>query len=68
MLSDRLDSVSVTLNETNRWMEQHSEIFGGLSGLETDPLAADPLVVDPLEAPVPEPPQEVPALLSAQDE
>jgi hypothetical protein len=58
VLSDRLDSVSVTLNETNRWMEQHSEIFGGLSGLETDPLAADPLVVDPIEAPVPEPPQE----------
>ncbi|MCH9650440.1 MAG: hypothetical protein K0U98_19560 [Deltaproteobacteria bacterium] len=29
-LSDRLDSVSTALTETNRWMEQNAEIFGGL--------------------------------------
>lgn len=52
VLSDRLDSVSVTLNETNRWMEQNAEIFGGL-GAESwavDPLGADPLSVDPMAA------------------
>lgn len=67
VLSDRLDSVSVTLNETNRWMEQHAEIFGGLSGLETGSLSADPLSADPLAAApedlpvvteIPEPPKE----------
>lgn len=29
-LSDRLDSVSSALSETNRWMEQNAEIFGGI--------------------------------------
>ncbi|MCB1054284.1 MAG: hypothetical protein KDD11_02080 [Acidobacteria bacterium] len=55
VLSDRLDSVSVTLNETNRWMEQNAEIFGGLGSevWAVDPLGADPLSVDPMAAEVP---------------
>ncbi len=31
-LSDRLDSVTSTLTETNRWMEQNAEILGDLGG------------------------------------
>lgn len=39
VLSDRLDSVSSTLSETNRFMEQHAAIFGELGA---DPLGAAP--------------------------
>lgn len=35
-LSDRLDSVTSTLSETNRWMEQHAELIGDLSGSALD--------------------------------
>lgn len=43
LLSDRLDSVTTTLQETNRWMEQHAEIIGDLGpGLaEAPPELAD---------------------------
>lgn len=52
MLSDHLESVSVTLNETNRWMEQHAEIFGSLgAGGLGDPLAVDPLAASPEDLP-----------------
>jgi len=42
VLSDRLDSVTSTLTETNRWMEQHAEIIGDLGGA---PLEASPGVL-----------------------
>jgi len=34
-LSDRLDVVSGTLDETNRWMEQNAEIFGSVDATVT---------------------------------
>lgn len=32
ILSERLDMVTGALKETNRWMERHAEIFGGIDG------------------------------------
>jgi hypothetical protein len=43
-LSSRLDAVSATLSETNRWMEQHAELLGD------DPLASPPPGVSALRA------------------
>lgn len=34
ILSQRLDEVTGALTETNRWMEQHQEIFGAVDGAE----------------------------------
>ena len=42
VLSDRLDSVTGALSETNRWMDQHSELFSGLEGLGTPELESLP--------------------------
>ena len=52
ILSRRLDSVSSTLTETNRWMEQNAEIFGE--------LGADPLGSAPADLP------EIPAAMEAE--
>jgi hypothetical protein len=41
VLSDRLESVSGTLTETNRWMEQHAEILGDLGGAALDAAPFD---------------------------
>jgi hypothetical protein len=35
-LSERLDSVSSTLSETSRWMDQHAELFTDLSASDLD--------------------------------
>ena len=39
MLSNRLDAVTSTMSETNRWMEQNAELFGELGA---DPLGTVP--------------------------
>lgn len=39
MLSSRLDAITGTLRETNRWMEQNAEIFGRIG---VDPLGDTP--------------------------
>jgi hypothetical protein len=39
MLSCRLDAVTNTMAETNRWMEQNAELFGRLGA---DPLGTVP--------------------------
>lgn len=39
-LSSHLDSVTTTLHETNRWMDQHSELIGELSPASTEPVPA----------------------------
>ena len=39
ILSDRLESVTSALNETNSWMEQNAEIFGRLGA---DPIGSAP--------------------------
>ncbi|MDX1501752.1 MAG: hypothetical protein R3325_05270 [Thermoanaerobaculia bacterium] len=39
ILSDRLESVTGALSETNSWMEQHAEVFGELGA---DPLGSAP--------------------------
>ena len=39
ILSERLESVTSTLNETNSWMEQNAEIFGRLGA---DPIGSAP--------------------------
>ncbi len=48
VLSDRLDSVTGALSETNRWMDQHSELFSGLEGLGTPELESLPDMLPPL--------------------
>jgi len=35
LLTSRLDAVTSTMSETNRWMDDHSEFFNSLSGDET---------------------------------
>lgn len=35
LLTTRLDAVTSTMSETNRWMDDHSEFFSSLSGDET---------------------------------
>ena len=47
-LSERLDAVSGTLAETNRWMEQHAELFGGMEGLDAPAAGSLPSVTPPL--------------------
>lgn len=37
VLTDKLDTVTSALSETNRWLEQNAAIFGGL---DTDPILA----------------------------
>ncbi len=51
LLSSRLDAVTGTLTETNRWMEQNAELFGS--------LGADPLGSTPQELPDIPPPLEL---------
>ncbi|MCB1033892.1 MAG: hypothetical protein KDD47_08680 [Acidobacteria bacterium] len=41
LLSDRLDSVTSTLQETNRWMEQNAELIGDLGGSLLDETAPE---------------------------
>lgn len=50
ILSERLDVVTGALAETNRWMEQNSDLFAGLEGLQ--PLESDAL--PELPPPLPE--------------
>ena len=60
-LSDRLDAVTSTLTETSKWMDQHAELFSGLS---TDDVmaaspslpSAPPLPASAPQSPAPQPP------------
>ncbi len=47
ILSDRLESVTSALNETNSWMEQNAEIFGRLGA---DPIGSAPADLPELPA------------------
>ena len=59
MLSARLDSVSSTLTETSRWMDQHADIFGSEDTAEALSGSLPTLPSTPLEGPppVPRPPR-----------
>jgi hypothetical protein len=48
VLSERLDSVTGALSETNRWMEQHTELFSGLEGLSAPEMVGLPEMLPPL--------------------
>jgi hypothetical protein len=63
-LSERLDSVSSTLSETSRWMDQHAELFTDLSSTDFDatippmPRSSVPIPDDePASPPMPRPRQ-----------
>ena len=61
-LSARLDSVSSTLSETSRWMDQHAELLTDLSSSDFDstipPMPrSGPRVPDEPAAPAPPPPR-----------
>jgi hypothetical protein len=47
-LSTRLDSVTGALSETNRWMEQHTELFSGLEGLNAPDMEGLPEMLPPI--------------------
>jgi len=51
-LSARLDSVSSTLSETSRWMDQHAELFSEMASADFD--ATVPPVPRPLAVPEPD--------------
>ena len=56
-LSARLDSVSSTLGETSKWMDQHAEIFSDMAGQDFDSsLPAVPRAVATEEDEPPSPP------------
>jgi hypothetical protein len=50
LLSQRLDSVTRTLTETNSWMEQNAEIFGEMGA---DPLGSAPADLPEVTPPIP---------------
>ncbi|HPC84555.1 MAG TPA: hypothetical protein P5234_14690 [Thermoanaerobaculaceae bacterium] len=56
-LSSRLDAVTATLGETSRWMDQHAEFFGSISG-DDEVLGAPvlPSLPEPPATPKPPPP------------
>lgn len=58
-LSSRLDAITATLGETSRWMDQHSEFFGSLSG-EDDVMGTPvlPGLPEPPPTPRPQPPRQ----------
>jgi hypothetical protein len=49
ILSDRLDAITGTLSETNRFMEQNAEIFGTLGA---DPLGSAPVDLPDVPPPI----------------
>jgi len=56
MLSARLDSVSSTLTETSRWMDQHADIFGSEDTAEALSGSLPTLPSTSLDEPPPPPP------------
>ena len=64
-LSTRLDSVSATLSETSRWMDQHSDLLSDMTSMDLDdlkiagvPRAPEaPLEPEPEEPEAPRPPR-----------